>query len=183
MITLAHYRPLRGLVVGFLQPRKIIHVSSVAQELKRLSEDHPNNIYFNAAVRDQAWLGAPQEHLHLVDEIFDIRDDLAVGTSFSHPLEHLGESHIIAAGVHVAGDVFVVADDHNARVLAKERGLHPMSIIRLMHEMVLLGLLTPEKAAEHANELKRLGRAVKKYEAANFLDGKLGRIGEPDIIY
>ncbi len=183
LITLAYHRPLRSTVVDFLQPRKTKLVSSVVHELRRKKSSDPSNIYTNAAIADLPWLGTPERHEHLNEEIYDMQDDIAAGKQLAHPLEHLGESHIIAAGMErLPGEVFMVCDDHNARVMGKNNGIHPLSVHRLLHEMVLIGILAPSIAAAYSVVLHTKGRAGRSFTDVQFQNGELGRMGEPLII-
>lgn len=182
LITLAYHRPLRASVVGFLQPRNTILVTSVAHELKRKKQVDPTNIYTNAAIADLSWLGTPQRDEHLADVIFDIQLDIAGGQQLVHQFEHLGESHIIAAGKTLSGDVFMVSDDHNARVIGKNNGIHCLGVHRLLHEMVLINALLPSVASTYSVVLETKKRAGKSFTGAQFVNGDLGRMGKPLIL-
>jgi hypothetical protein len=182
LITLAYHRPLRSTVVDFLQPRKTILVSSVVHELTRKKKVDPSNIYTNAAIADLSWLGTAERHEHLNDAIYDIQEDIAAGKQLVHPLEHLGESHIIAAGRLLPGEVFMVCDDHNARVMGKSNGIHPLGVHRLMHEMIRLGVLNPSIAAAYSVVLHTKRRAGRSFTEIDFQSGDLGHMGEPLII-
>lgn len=76
----------------------------------------------------------------------------------------------------------MVCDDHNARVMGKNNGLHPLGVHRLLHEMIRLGTIEPSEAAAHSVVLHTKRRAGRKFTEAQFQSGELGHMGEPLII-
>jgi hypothetical protein len=73
----------------------------------------------------------------------------------------------------------MLSDDYDARVLAKNHGVEPLSIHRLLVSMIVAGALTDTRAAAFAHALHQAGRAA-DYTAEELRTGRrLGRVGQP----
>jgi hypothetical protein len=72
----------------------------------------------------------------------------------------------------------MLSDDYDARVLAKNNHVEPVSVHRLLFSMITSGIINDVEAADFAEALHVAGRA-QDYTAEELRQGRLGRAGRP----
>jgi hypothetical protein len=157
-------------------------VKAVVAELEGLACGvSPTASWARIALGQIDWLGEPV----LVDDPVgtslaqQYQEQVAAGRVLRHRLEHYGEAAIVAlAGraQHLAPRM--LSDDYDARVLAKNNKVEPVSVHRLLFSMIANGAITDSTAAEFAGALHSAGRAP-DYTAEELRTGRLGRVGHP----
>lgn len=87
-----------------------------------------------------------------------VRVDDPVGTELAvqfhplrHDLEHFGEAAIVALASRARTFApRMLSDDYDARVLAKNNDVEPVSVHRLLFSMIACGLISDMEAADFA---------------------------------
>ena len=72
----------------------------------------------------------------------------------------------------------LLSDDYDARILAHNHQVEPLSVHKLLTSMIAAGHVTPQTAARYADALRQAGRAG-DYTADELQTGRLGRVGQP----
>lgn len=99
--------------------------------------------------------------------------------ALKHDLEHYGEAAIVALASRARTVApRMLSDDYDARVLAKNNDVEPVSVHRLPFSMITNGVISDVEAADFAQALHVAGRA-QDYTAEELRTGRLGRAGRP----
>lgn len=182
LVTLAVHQPLHDAVVAALSNRRRVLVKAVVAELEGLAQGtSPTAGWATRALNQLDWLGVP---VRVDDPVgtklaLKFQEQLAAGRPLKHDLEHYGEAAIIALASRARKLApHMLSDDYNARVLAKNNNVEPVSVHRLLFSMIAGGVITDLEAADFAEALHAAGRA-QDYTAEELRTGRLGRVGRP----
>ena len=182
LITLAVYQPLHDVVVSALSGHRRVLVRAVVVELEGLAGGRPPTSKWAVSALKQlnSWGEPVKVDIPGGRELaLRFQDQLAAGRPLKHALEHYGEAAIVALASRARMLVpRMLSDDYDARVLAKNNGVEPVSVHRLLSSMIAGGGITDAQAAHFADELHSAGRAA-DYTAAELRTGRLGRAGRP----
>jgi hypothetical protein len=182
LVTLAAYQPLHDVVVTALPDHRWILVRAVVAELEGLARgSSPTAKWASRALKQLSSWGEP---IGLDDPVGTqlaqrFQAQIAAGRPLKHDLEHYGEAAIVALASRARKLVpRMLSDDYDARVLAKNNGVEPVSVHRLLFSMIAGGIITDVEAARFADALHAAGRAS-DYTAEELRTGRLGRAGRP----
>lgn len=183
LLSLAVDDDLRQAVQNELVPQRRVLLDIVVDELDRLASQGPPGIkdLAVAALGQLDWLGEPVDTGDLVaaERVVEIQDIMRSGRSLRHPAEHWAESVIMAMGERLQQVVpYMLCEDYNARVESLHHNLTPFSTHKLLARMVQDDRLSADTAVDFANALQAAERG-KDYSAAEFISGRLGRVGRP----
>ncbi|WP_215455089.1 hypothetical protein [Streptomyces sp. ATCC 21386] len=183
LLSLAADDNLRQTVQGELVSRRRVLLDVVVDELERLASQGPPGIkdLAVAALGQLDWLGEPVDTDELVaaERVVEIQDIMRSGRSLRHPAEHWAESVIMAMAERLQQmDPYMLCEDYNARVESLHHNLTPFSIHKLLARMVQGDRLAADEAVIFADALQAAERG-KDYTAAEFISGRLGRVGQP----
>jgi hypothetical protein len=136
LITLAVHQPLHDAVVAVLSAERRVLLQVVIDELDALTGgSQPTARWAAIALGQMTWLGAPvrvddPEGTALAQRF---QEEVAAGRPLKHPLQHYGEAAIVSLGSRAKHlTPRMLSDDYDARVLAKNHGVEPLSIHRLL---------------------------------------------------
>jgi hypothetical protein len=182
LVTLAVHPLLQRAVVATLASHRRVLVEAVVAELQGLAgTSDPAAAWARTALRQLDWLSDP---LPVDDPVgtklaVEVQELIAGARPLLHQMQHYGEAAIIALAFRAQKlRPLMLSDDYDARVGAKNYGVEPLSVHKLLHLMIKQGKITPAKAAGFADALCRAGRA-QDYTAAELTSGHLGRVGQP----
>ena len=182
LVTLAVHQPLQDAVVTALSKSRRVLVKAVVAELEGLAQGtSPTAGWARQALKQLEWLGEPVRVDDPVGTELALRfqEQIAAGRPLKHDLEHYGEAAIVALASRARTVApRMLSDDYDARVLAKNNNVEPVSIHRLLFSMITHGLITDIQAADFAEALRIVGRA-QDYTAEELRTGRLGRAGRP----
>ncbi|MHB9864398.1 hypothetical protein [Streptomyces sp. YIM S03343] len=183
LLTLAADDNLRRRVQDELASQHRVLLDVVAAELEGLASQGPPDLkgLALAALGQLGWLGDPVSAGDLVEpqRIVEIQDVMRSGRPLRHPFEHWAESVIMAMSERLQQvDPYMLCEDYNARVEALHHNLTPFSTHKLLARMVQEGRLAADAAAAFSTALQAAERG-KDYTAAEFMSGRLGRVGRP----
>lgn len=182
LVTLAVHQPLHDAVVAALSDRRRVLVKAVVAELDGLARGtSPTASWAGQALKQLDWLGVPV----CVDDpvgtelALRFQEQVAAGRPLKHDLEHFGEAAIVALASRARKVApRMLSDDYDARVLAKNNEVEPVSVHRLLFSMIVAGHISDAEAARFAAALHAAGRAP-DYTAKELRTGRLGRVGQP----
>lgn len=183
LLSLAADDELREAVQGKLSSQRHVLLDVVVDELERLARQGRPAVQCLAATAlgQLNWLGEPVDTNALAtgERVAQIQDILRSGRALQHPSEHWAESVIMAMAERLTQvDPHVLSEDYSARIESLHHNLTPFSIHKLLSHMVREDGLSAVEAAGFADALKAAGRGS-DYTAAEFISGKLGRVGHP----
>ncbi|MFI6347150.1 hypothetical protein [Streptomyces sp. NPDC050560] len=183
LLSLAADGNLRQIVMDELVPHRRVLLDVVVDELTGLADHGPPDTRSLAgtALGQADWLGEPVDTGELAPpaRVVEIRDIMRGGRSLRHPAEHWAESVIMAVAERLQQVApYLLCEDYDARVEALHHNITPYSTHKLLARMVQDSSLPADKAAAVAASLEALGRG-KDYTAAEFISGRLGRVGRP----
>jgi len=179
---------LNQLVQTQMAGEDCILLQEVVEELEFIASQNRDASPLAAmALKDLAWLGAPQSAAEYadLDDIVHWQNEVADGRFLKHPREHWAEACIIAA-IEVLpkdrGAVAFLSEEYSARIhAASHEWCMSMSVHRYMYELVKAGIITAQQALDISNELHDAGRGIEcilnDYTAPN--PRGLGRPGQP----
>lgn len=182
LVTLAIHQPLHDAVVTQLSSGRRVLVKAVVAELEGLAQGNSSTAkWASRALTQLDWLGNPVP----VDDpvgtelALQFQEQVAAGRPLRHDLEHYGEAAIVALAsrAHLLAPR-MLSDDYDARVLAKNNNVEPVSVHRLLFSMIAGGIISDAEAADFAEALRAAGRA-QDYTAEELRTGRLGRAGRP----
>jgi hypothetical protein len=182
LVSLAVDLPLQQAVQATLSPHRRVLVAAVVAELHELAKTVDRAASWAGTAMGQLhWLGEPVR----VDEpagvelAAEIQEQIAAGRPLKHPLEHFGEAAIISLACRAKTlRPLLLSDDYDARIAAKNRGVEPLSVHKLIHLMIKQNKITASEAFGFADALNKAGRA-QDYTQAELTSGRLGRVGQP----
>jgi hypothetical protein len=182
LVTLAVHQPLQDAVIAQLSNKRRVLVKSVVAELEGLAQgSSPTAGWANRALKQLDWLGKPVP----VDDpvgtnlALQFQEQVAAGRPLKHDLEHYGEVAIVALASRARKLApRMLSDDYDARVLAKNNDVEPVSVHRLLFSMIASGAISDAEAADFAEALCVAGRA-QDYTAEELRTGRIGRAGRP----
>jgi hypothetical protein len=182
LVTLAIHQPLHDAVVNALSNSRRVLVKAVVAELDGLAQSTPPTAaWAKRALGQLEWLGKP---VRVDDPVgtglaLQFQEQVAAGRPLKHDLEHYGEAAIVALTSR-ANTLAprMLSDDYDARVLAKNNRVEPVSVPRLLFSMITAGAISDVEAADFAGVLHAAGRA-QDYTAEELRIGRLGRAGQP----
>jgi hypothetical protein len=182
LVTLAIHQPLHDAVVTALSGSRRVLIKAVVAELEGLANGAlPTATWAKRALGQLEWLGEP---VRVDDPVGtelaqEFQEQVAAGRPLKHDLEHYGEAAIVALAsrAHQLAPR-ILSDDYDARVLAKNNNVEPVSVHRLLVSMIAAGAITDAAAAGFATALHAAGRAP-DYTAEELRIGRLGRVGQP----
>ena len=182
LVTLAIHQPLHDAVVTALSSSRRVLVKAVVAELDGLAQGTPPTAgWAKQALTQLEWLGSP---VRVDDPVgtelaLQFQEQVAAGRPLKHDLEHYGEAAIVALAsrAHRLAPR-ILSDDYDARVLAKNNNVEPVSVHRLLFSMITAGAISGAQAAHFARALHNAGRA-QDYTAEELRTGRLGRAGQP----
>lgn len=182
LVTLAVHQPLHDAVVIALSNSRRILVKAVVAELEGLSQSTSHTAgWASRALKQLEWLGEP---VRVDDPVgtelaLQFQEQVAAGRPLKHDLEHYGEAAIVALASRARTVApRILSDDYDARVLAKNNDVEPVSVHRLLFSMIAGGFISDVEAADFAEALRVAGRA-QDYTAEELRIGRLGRAGRP----
>ena len=182
LVTLAIHPPLQQIVTSALSNTRRVLLQAVVTELQGLEQVGGDLGGWAAAALGQLdWLGAPV----LVDDpvgtevALAFQNEVAAGRPLRHPAEHYGEAAIVALASRAQHlRPRLLSDDYDARILAHNHHVEPLSVHKMLTAMIAAKRITAQAAAECAEALHVAGRAS-DYTAHELQTGKLGRVGKP----
>lgn len=182
LISLAVDEELRSVVKSEVAGERCVLLDVVIDELEILAQPGGAITHFaKAALQQLDWLGEPVPVEGKVDVqgALQIQDVIRGARALKHNWEHWAESVTIdiASRLTLLRPYFL-AEDYNARVEAKLRGMQPYSVHKLLGRMVNEGKLSAADAARFAALLQTAGRGA-EYTEEDFQKGTLGRVGKP----
>jgi hypothetical protein len=133
------------------------------------------------ALGQLSWLGepVPLDDPAGVELAVKLQEEIAAGRPLKHPMQHWGESAVIALACRAQKlRPLMLCDDYGARVTSKNHNVEPFSVHKLMHLMITQGKITATEAEAFADALHEAGRA-QDYTAQELASGRLGRVGQP----
>lgn len=152
------------------------------RSLKGLAQGTPPTAgWASQALKQLDWLGEPVRVDDPLGTQLAVRsqEQVAAGRPLRHDLEHYGEAAIVALASRARTVApRMLSDDYDARVLAKNNDVEPVSVHRLLFSMITCGVISDIEAADFADALRLAGRA-QDYTAAELRTGRLGRAGRP----
>lgn len=182
LVSLAVDFPLQQAVQATLSSHRRVLVAAVVAELEELAK---------TADRTAAWAGMALGQLHWLGEpvrvdepagvelAAEIQEQIAAGRPLKHPLEHFGEAAIVSLACRAKTlRPLLLSEDYDARVAAKNRGVEPLSVHKLIHLMIKQDKIAVSEAFGFADALNKAGRA-QNYTQAELASGRLGRVGQP----
>ncbi len=182
LVSMAVDPGLQSTVQEELMPQKCVLLDVVQDELetlargrgvaKRLSE---------MALTQLAWLGSqvPTESLVQQLEVSQIQESVRGARPLRHVREHWAEAVAIDIGSRLTSSrAFLLSEDYNARVEAKKREVEPLSLHKLLSQMVIRHQLEALDAERYAKALHQVERGP-ECSAHEFAAGALGRVGRP----
>jgi hypothetical protein len=182
LVTLAVHQPLHEAVVVLLSDTRRVLVKAVVAELEGLARGaSPTAGWAGQALKQLDWLG---ESVRVDDPVgtelaLQFQEQVAAGRPLKHDLEHYGEAAIVALASRARNLApRMISDDYDARVLAKNNHVEPVSVHRLLFSMITSGIISDVEAADFAEALHVAGRAL-DYTAEELRRGRLGRAGRP----
>lgn len=182
LVTLAVHPPLHDAVVATLSHHRRVLVKAVVAELEGLARGaSPTAEWAKRALGLLDWLGEPVRVDDPVGTELALRfqEQVAAGRPLKHDLEHYGEAAIVALASRARNLApRMLSDDHDARVLAKNNSVEPVSVHRLLFSMIAGGAITDVDGADFAAALHEAGRA-QDYTVEELRTGRLGRAGRP----
>jgi hypothetical protein len=188
LITMQASIDLNQLVQTQMAGEDCILLQEVVEELEFIASQNRDASPLAAmALKDLAWLGAPQSAAEYadLDDIVHWQSEVADGRFLKHPREHWAEACIIAA-IEVLpedrGAVAFLSEEYSARIhAASHEWCMSMSVHRYMYELVKASIITAQQALDISNELHDVGRGIEcilnDYSAPN--PRGLGRPGRP----
>jgi hypothetical protein len=182
LVTLAVHQPLHDAVVTALSGSRRVLVKAVVAELEGLARgSSPTAGWAGQALKQLEWLGEPVRVDDPVGTRLAVRfqEQVAAGRPLKHDLEHYGEAAIVALASRArAVAPRMLSDDYDARVLAKNNNVEPVSTHRPLFSMIAGGVIDDSEAADFAEALRVAGRA-QDYTAEELRTGRIGRAGRP----
>lgn len=182
LVTLAVHHPLHDAVVTALSNSRRVLLKAVVAELDGLAQGMSNTArWAKRALGQLEWLGEPVRVDDPVGTALAVRfrEQVAAGRPLKHDLEHYGEAAIVALASRARTVApRMLSDDYDARVLAKNNCVEPVSVHRLLFSMIAGGVISDVTAAGFAEALRVAGRA-QDYTAEELRTGRLGRAGHP----
>lgn len=183
LLSLAADDNLRQTVQVELESQRRVLLDVVVDELDSLASQGLPGIkdLAIAALEQLDWLGDPVDTGELVaaERVVEIQDVMRSGRSLRHPAEHWAESVIMAMAERLQQmDPYMLCEDYNARVESLHHNLTPFSTHKLLARMVQGDRLAADTAVTFADALQAAERG-KDYIAAEFISGRLGRVGQP----
>ena len=183
LVTMGVHEPLRDVVVEALDDKAVVLARAVVVELEDLKKHGhgPVRGWASTALTQLDWLGEP---VALDDPVgvklaIDIQTELTAGRGLRYDAEHWGESAIIAlASRAMHFDPLILSDDFDARIVAHNHQVKPVSIHKLLHLLIRRNKLEATTAEGLSKALRTAGRSS-DYTAQELTNGKLGRVGEP----
>lgn len=182
LVTLAVHQPLHDAVVAVLSKHRRVLVKAVVAELDGLARgSSPVAGWARLALKQCDWLGepVPLDDPVGIDLALRFQGQVAAGRALKHDLEHYGEAAIVALACRARTLApRMLSDDYDARVLAKNNDVEPVSVHRLLFSMIKAGHIGESEAAKFAAALCDAGRA-QDYTAEELRTGRLHRAGQP----
>ncbi|MEU3432089.1 hypothetical protein [Streptomyces sp. NPDC006863] len=183
VLSLATDDGLRAAIQREVGTQRHVVLDVVFDELERLaSQGRPAEKTLAAAALGQlGWLGEPVDTSTFVDpeRVAEIQDVLRSGRVLKHPGEHWAESVIMAMAERLAEvDPYLLCEDYNARIESIHHNLTPLSVHKLLSQMVRKNCLSVADAVSFASAVQAAERGS-DYTAADFISGRLGRVGRP----
>lgn len=182
LVTLAVHTPLQQVVQKSLSGRTTVLAEAVVRELQGLTvAPPPLGKWARTALSQLDWLHKPirLDSPQGTDLALALQERMASGRMLRHPMEHFGEAAIIALASRARRmSPIMLSDDHDARTLARDYRVTPVSTHRLLHMLVQRRRITPDEAQRFCDALADHGRGP-TITAADFLAGRLGRVGKP----
>jgi hypothetical protein len=182
LVTIAVHPPLQKAVVAALSGSRRVLVRAVVAELEGLAQGSPPTAaWAHQALRQLDWLGEPVPVDDPVGVELAVRfqEQVAAGRPLRHELEHFGEAAVVALASRAQlFEPRMLSDAYDARVLAKNNHVEPVSVHRLLFSMIAAGRLGEAEAADFASALHAAGRAP-DYTVEELRTGRLGRVGRP----
>jgi hypothetical protein len=182
LVSLAVDLPLQLAVQATLSPHRRVLVAAVVAELHELAKTADRAAsWAGTALGQLHWLGEPirVDEPAGVELAVEIQEQIAAGRPLKHPLEHFGEAAIISLACRAKTlRPLLLSDDYDARIAAKNRGVEPLSVHKLIHLMIKQNKITASEAFGFADALNKAGRA-QDYTQAELTSGQLGRVGQP----
>lgn len=182
LITLAVHEPLHSAVIKALSNRKAVLMGAVVRELEDLTSTRaPVASWAKSALQQLEWLGQPVALDDPVgtDLAVAFQEEVSAGRPLTYPGQQYGEAAIVAAASRAQTvETRMLSDDYDARVLALNNGVTPLSVHRLLHTMIAAQRITVAEAASYAKALTDANRSS-DYTADELKTGRLGRAGQP----
>jgi hypothetical protein len=182
LVTLAVHLPLQQAVAATLSAHPRVLVKAVVTELEGLALTSDSTAtWAGTALSQLGWLGqpVPLDDPAGVDLAARLQEEIAGSRPLKHPMEHFGEAAVISLACRAQRlRPLMLCDDYDARVTAKNNGVEPFSVHKLLHLMIRQGKITATEAAGFADALNVAGRA-QDYTAKELASGRLGRVGQP----